>query len=67
MDVSPPPATTGEIPTADEAKAAAAGETSTFNRAVPTADEGVSAFDEAVATTVEATASGVEAASTGDK
>jgi hypothetical protein len=68
------PATTGEIPTADEAKAAAAGETSTFNQAVPTADEGVSAFGEAVATTVEAGSTfakpgstTVEAASTGDK
>jgi hypothetical protein len=47
---------------------------STFNRVVPTADEGasafnegVSAFDEAVATMVEAAATGVEAASTGDK
>jgi hypothetical protein len=61
------PTTTGEIPTADEAKAAAAGETSTFNQAVSTADEGVSAFGEAVATTVEAAATGVEAASTDDK
>jgi hypothetical protein len=61
------PATTGEIPTTDEAKSAVAGETSTFNRAVATANEGVSAFDEAVATTVEATATHVEAASTGDK
>jgi hypothetical protein len=68
------PATTGEIPTADEAKSAAAGETSTFNRAVATAAEGVSAFDEAVATIVEAVftfakpaSTAVEAASTGDK
>jgi hypothetical protein len=58
---------TGVIPTSDEAKSPSAGETSTFNRAVATADEGVSAFDEAVATTVEAAATDVEAATTGDK